>query len=214
MRILSAVSCTSCWAPRWAQGPAGAVARAHVPHWQRVWKHHGWFLMWDMTWCNNANSSRYSQWDSVCKYCELGQCVSPAVLCSIYGWWSSDGKNCQSECDHCDGMLHGWDDSTVHYGPVNPGADIRAQLPLISRPSPACTGSSKAQTVPGPSCVPINVHSLGCERNLTIRCNYQIWHPCPLMPCCTVLPWHAITPSVLYCTYLDHKSCSVWIMEG
>ena len=77
MRILSAVSCTSCWASSVSRVLLGA--RAHVPHWQRVWKHHGWFLMWDMTWCNNANSSRYSQWDSVCKYFELGQCVACTV---------------------------------------------------------------------------------------------------------------------------------------
>ena len=118
-------------------------------------------------------------------------------------WWSSDGKNCQSECDHCDAMLHGWDTSMVHYGPVNSGGCgrseyIRAQLLLISphsSPGPAQKRKRLARAV----CpwVPINVHSAAeGEQNLTMRCNYQIWHPSP----CTVLPLHAITSPVLYCT--------------
>ena len=201
MRILSAVSCTSCWASLWAQVLLGA--RTHVPHWQRVWKHHGWFLMWDMTWCNNANSSRYSQSDSVCKYCELGQCVACTVW-MMEQWRKKLSIWVRSLWWHVTWLrwLHGalW------------AGEPWTQLPLISRPGPAAQKRKRLARA-GQRVAPVSqsMSTLGCERNLTIRCNYQIWHPSPdgAVLCCHYMPLHPLY-CVVHIWTINHVLCGSW----
>ena len=150
-----------------------------------------------MTRCNNANSSRYSQCQTlrlqifptsnhpVCRllYVDDGAVTEKIVNLSVIIVMSCYMVEMTPRC-----IMGRW--TLYNTSNISCSGDIAA----AQKRKRFYPESQSMSTTPG----------------LTIRCNYQIWHPSPP---CTVLPLHAITPPVLYIVHIwtiNHVLCGSW----